>query len=253
MIDYLNYSAEEKGEYKGVKGLFRLEEFEVEAIDILTHKGDGNPLLNPNRSVTPGVYTRLVFISEDGSFNRVIMSDTPAERKDHTDFFNRAKGRVLVGGLGIGLCIEQLIYKRSKSDRPKQLVIIENNPAIIRLMTPYFIEWTEVLVVQADVFKWSPDSCKPSVKYPFDSIWMDIWDEISDRNEAEMTTLARKYTHWKTREGYFGCWARAECKWMRDIRKAAQEKNGKVVKRLMNNKVGKTMMPSVYSNIVIPL
>jgi len=52
--------------------------------------------LAAGRGVTPGNYTCL------RRNNRLVMSDTPAEKRDHFEFIREAHGRVLIARLGLG-------------------------------------------------------------------------------------------------------------------------------------------------------
>ena len=73
---------------EGQRGAYRVERFVV--------TGNEWQGFSP-RTVTAGTYTRLM---RGGT---VVMSDTPAEWRDHSYFVDRAEGRVLVAGLGIGM------------------------------------------------------------------------------------------------------------------------------------------------------
>ncbi len=60
---------------------------------------------NPISLITPGKYVKLIISGE------LVMSDTPYEMNTNQKFINKAHGNVLIGGLGIGLLIKNLIPK----------------------------------------------------------------------------------------------------------------------------------------------
>ena len=90
----------------GKKGRWKVEKFEITESQASLHRiqcwTHGN-----SREVEPGTYTKL---TRDG---HVIMSDTPAEIRDHSYFIHIAKGAVLVSGLGLGIVTEALLQKET--------------------------------------------------------------------------------------------------------------------------------------------
>lgn len=83
---------------------FRLEHFYVSELD--TNRLRLNDLVNDRREYTGlkgGTYVRLCDKRSCG--NKVVMSDTFMERKSNREFYQHAKGDVLVGGLGLGMVL----------------------------------------------------------------------------------------------------------------------------------------------------
>lgn len=143
--------------------------------------------------VKPGEYRRLRFNG------RVIMSTTPAEIAEHSEFIRVARGRVLIAGLGIGMCLSAILKKPEVTE----VVVIEKAEDVIRLVGPTFAGDPRVRIIHADIFTWPPPK---GVRY--DCAWFDIWESISSDNVPEMATLHRRYGR---RAVWKGSWAKIEC------------------------------------------
>ena len=146
--------------------------------------------INAHRSVTdrrvrPGTYTGLYQLPKrnpnDGD---PWMSDTPAEMADHNPFVRRAEGRVLVTGLGLGLCVHNLLLKKSIS----HITVIERDPELCELVGPHYAKDSRFHLVCADAFDW-----KPVKGGHFDFGWHDIWQNICSDNLPQIKTLFKKY------------------------------------------------------------
>ena len=155
---------------EGVSGKVKIERFEVTPEDAMLSKmramfshGDCG------RPVPAGTYTRL---SRD---NELWMSDTPSEMLDHLEFVHRAKGRVLVHGLGIGAVIDPVLRK----PEVEHLTIIEIDPDVISLVAPHYLtRWGDRLeIIEGDAFTWSiPKGAR------WDVVWHDVWPTLSGDN-----------------------------------------------------------------------
>lgn len=178
---------------EGSLGDWSIQRFEV--------KEDSPGRINfnrPSRSIKPGVYTRLRH-KERG----VVMSDTPAERRDHSYFVSRAQGHVLINGLGIGMCLGAVLRKPGVT----KATVVEVDPDVIALVGPHYAYDPRVEIVNASAFDYKPPK---GVRYG--AVWHDIWDEITSENLPEMTRLHRKYGR---RTDWQGSWARYECEMLR--------------------------------------
>lgn len=137
--------------------------------------------LKSSRDILPGEYTRLKF------HDIVVMSDTPAEQKEHDDAVNKAEGNVLVFGLGLGMYVDNILYK----DDVKKVRVVELSRNVITLVAPTLEKrWgTERLsIVPGDAFEYK---LGPGEFYDF--IWCDIWSSISASNLLEMRRLFARY------------------------------------------------------------
>src|SRR3954469_21638435 len=94
---------------EGQCGLWRVERFIVDEKGALTHNliaaRDALMTRRLPRSIIPGEYTRLWCDGE------VIMSDTPAEMREHLPIVRAARGHVLINGLGLGMVVAACLNK----------------------------------------------------------------------------------------------------------------------------------------------
>lgn len=140
------------------------------------------------RHFKPGRYTQLFH------GNRLIMSDTPAERYDHFGFVRAAKGDVLISGLGIGMCVGAVLKKPEVTS----VTVLEIAQDVIDLVAPSYQD-SRVRIIQADALLWTPPRA-----VRFGAVWHDIWPDICRDNLTEMHTLNRRYGR---RADWKGCWS----------------------------------------------
>lgn len=175
----------------GKSGNWKIETFEVfeNSIQYL------RCALQPGcRTAKPGKYKRLLH-------NRnTIMSNTPAELRDHSLFVRKAKGKVLINGLGLGCCLAELLNKPKKIT---SITVIEISKDVINLVAPFFIKSPKIRIIHADAYIWTP----PKNAY-YNTIWHDIWPTICSDNLPQMTKLKQKY---KNLCGWQQCWAEKLC------------------------------------------
>lgn len=129
-----------------------------------------------NRFISAGEYWGLF---RDG---KVIMSNTPAEIQDHMKFIRKASGKVLVGGLGLGMVLKCLLDNKAVT----KVTVVEKSTDVIKLVAPSYTEDPRVEIINADIFEYTPNE-------KYDCAWFDIWDNISGEEYPEMKRLHRKY------------------------------------------------------------
>ena len=114
---------------------------------------------------------------------RVWMSDTPMEQNTNRYFIQQAHGKILIAGLGIGMCVHALL------DKPEvtEIVVLEYEQDIINLIAPY-CKHPKVKIIFADAKEWFK-SCKEK----FNCVWLDIWSDISGDNYEEIKSLEKVY------------------------------------------------------------
>lgn len=200
----------------GRVGDHEIEHFEVSEtqamIHNLRHRNDG-------RGIEAGTYTRLVRYTEpqaypldEGKFDNgkgravVVMSDTPAELRDHLEPVRHAKGNVLINGLGLGCVLQGCMAK----PEVEHVTVVDISEEVIALSHDYFKELygDRLDIVQASAFEY-----KAPVGSRFGMVWHDIWDYIGDENLPEMYRLHRKYG---SRCDWQGSWVRDQCEKLRD-------------------------------------
>lgn len=183
---------------QGASGPWRVEAFSVSAQESEMTLARAKIQGAINEFVPAGNYTRLM------RGDIVVMSNTPMEIRTNRAFIRRAKGKVLINGLGLGMVLGAILNK----PEIESVTVVEYSEDVIKLVGPSFRDDSRVRVVHACAFEYQPEQGAF-----FDAVWHDIWDEISEKNLPEMHKLHRKYgkrTNWQ------GSWARAECEMMRD-------------------------------------
>lgn len=150
--------------------------------------------IKSGRYVPMGTYTRLLHDRRG-----VVMSDTPDEIRDHLTAVIKARGHVLLNGLGLGMVLGAVL-RRPEVER---VTAIEIDPDVIALVGPTYANG-RVEIIQADAYAYQPPR---GVRYGM--VWHDIWDSICADNLIGMSKLKRKYGH---RADWQGCWAEYQCR-----------------------------------------
>lgn len=172
-------------------GGYRLEYFEIKP-------GDWGAIL---RGIAPGKYVCLTHRGE------VIMSDTDMEKRTNAEFVHRAHGKVLIGGLGIGLI---LLPAQQKSEVEK-IVVLEKNQEVIDLVKDQLPLNEKVEIIKADVCDYVPTE-------KFNTIYLDIWDFINTNvYEESMKPLLARYRKYLIPKAddpdrYIDCWCKHQAK-----------------------------------------
>lgn len=163
-----------------------------------------NPLFGGDgRYIQAGSYMKLVRHNPDDINKRpvIVMSDTPAERKDHVEPVIHGQGHCLVLGLGIGMVTRALLEK----PEVERVTVVERSDEVLDLVASTYLEkyGDRLEIVQADALEWKPQSGTR-----FGVVWCDIWDTIDPDNWPEYVKLTRRY---QNRSDWRGCWAKARC------------------------------------------
>lgn len=143
-----------------------------------------------------------MFIVRDGNYVRlkvngeIMMSDTGMERISNKQFIKKATGRVLIAGLGIGLIINNIL----RNDSITEIVVIEKHQDVIDLVSPKFND-SRLKIICADIFEW-----EPSKGEKFDTIYFDVWPQITTDNLTEITILHDRFKHFKAKNGWMNSW-----------------------------------------------
>ncbi len=147
-----------------------------------------------------GNYVKLV----DKKSHEIVMSDTAMERQTNSEFLRKANGHVLIGGLGIGM----ILLAAQEKPEIQTITILEKYSEVIELLLPSLPINNKVNIINVDVFNW-----KPPQKY--DTIYMDIWNNITSDRWPEHTKLARKYGRYLNRDNpkcWYGSWRKSDFK-----------------------------------------
>lgn len=136
----------------------------------------------------------------------LVMSDTRDELRDHYTAIYRAKGRVLINGLGLGCYLAVVLSKPEVT----HVDVVELNPDVLALVAPHFTKDERVVFHQADAYvqarKWPPGT-------RWDCVWHDIWPtKCSDDLEGH-ARLRRSYAR---RAEWQGSWAHETLVYLRE-------------------------------------
>ncbi len=145
---------------------------------------------NGHRGISTGTYTKMLIRG------RLVMSDTPAEKRDHWGPVHHAQGHCLILGLGLGMVVNAIALKPEVT----KVTVIEISPDVVALVAPSL--HPKINVVVADALEW-----KPPKGESYGVVWADIWSDLCTDNRPEMTKLKRRYSR---RSDWVGCWADAE-------------------------------------------
>ncbi len=148
-----------------------------------------------HRQIDPGTYTRL-YHKRFG----IVMSDTPAEIRDHHSIIYQAKGDVLINGLGLGMILAACLEKQEVS----HVTVIEILEDLIQLVLPHYesLYNGRFSVIQADALEYVPEKGKR-----FNVVWHDIWNDINYDNWEQYKLLHRRYGR---RCDWQGSWCKRE-------------------------------------------
>jgi hypothetical protein len=169
---------------EGKKGPWTVSKFTVEKNGLTNLR-----LWRDGRGCLPGTYTRL-------SHERrgIIMSDTTAEQNDHRPFIYMARGRCLINGLGIGMCLGAALAK----PQVEFVTVIELDQDVIDLVWPTY-QGQRCEIIHSSAFDFKPPK---TVRYG--AVWHDIWDTICEDNIPEMIRLHRKFGRFADWQGSWG-------------------------------------------------
>jgi hypothetical protein len=132
--------------------------------------------LHIDELMAPGRFAKLVI------GNTVMMSDTIMERRTNTMAVLRSHGHVLIAGLGMGMLLWPILARKSVLS----LTVVEKDPEVFDLILPYVPDDLRLSVEEGDIFTY-----KPTRKY--NTIYFDIWADISTNNLGQMTKLRSRY------------------------------------------------------------
>lgn len=152
----------------------------------------------------PGTYVQLVRNpgERDGA---IVMSDTPMERRTNRRILELAKGEVLIAGLGIGMILYPILQK-PEVDR---VTVVEIERDVTSMMYKTVVQWAKdagkgLRIINDDIELFDHQEKK------YDTIYFDIWDEISGDNWKQMKRLTKRFKYRRKPGGWMGAWRKAE-------------------------------------------
>lgn len=207
----------------GVRGVVDLFPKPIEKgsakVDTYTFQASKNPIYNLRAMRDGSPYMRMV----DGNYARLyvggslVMSDTRMERVTNFEVIDKANGRVLIGGLGLGLLLRNMLEK----DEVTEIVVVELSQDVIDIVAPVYTD-PRVKILQGDIDEWRPDKDEK-----FDTIYFDIWNSLSEDNLEHMYRLERAFRKYlnKDNPNRFSCsWSKKEMQSQRRRDRAEQRR-----------------------------
>jgi hypothetical protein len=125
----------------------------------------------------------------------VWMTDLPIEQRQHDDALIGYKGRILVGGLGLGYAVTSLAGK-AHVDR---IVVVERSKHIAKLVWPHTKHSDKGELVVADLFHYLRDTTEK-----FDRAFFDIWQGDGESTFHQVVVPLRRLAVGKVRR--VDCW-----------------------------------------------
>ena len=155
---------------EGSAGLWYIRRDTFEKKMLVTHCGKV-------KGIEPGTYTRLHCYTDSTLHNQgeCVMTDDPQELVTHLDFMLRAKGDVLIVGLGLGCVIRGCLA----NPNVRSVTCIEKSRDVLKLVQPHMPK-DRLTIIHADALVWCEQT---DLKY--DCAWTDIWTD-TDRGEDHL-------------------------------------------------------------------
>ncbi|MGK6862809.1 hypothetical protein ACKU0O_022705 [Enterobacter hormaechei] len=162
----------------GTSGTWKLDTFEITADKAMSLALRAEYTGNTDEFIPPGRYRRL------SNGWDVVMSNTPMEIRTCQDFLERATGRVLINGLGLGMVLHAILQKEDVT----HVTVIEKEQDVINLVAASFANDPRVEIIHADAMMYCPPA---GVTY--NACWHDIWPDFATANLSQMDKLEIKY------------------------------------------------------------
>lgn len=162
MINKILKAASAKDIPEGDSGLWFIRKRTIEKDTMSTHRD--KYIMCPK-----GTYTYLYRITmekmHNGAPGEIVMEDTPLELKTHFEFILKAKGNILISGLGLGCVVRGLLIKSDV----EHIICIEDSQDVLNLVAPYMPK-ERLTIIHADALEWTKKN-----KDRFDFAYHDLW------------------------------------------------------------------------------
>lgn len=146
------------------------------------------------------IATEAVVVHELREHDNVWMTDLPIEQAQIDPMLDPMRGRVLVGGLGLGYAAQVLARKPAV----REIVVIEKSTEVIELVARH-IKGTgrrKVRTIEADLHKWLTQNQHEQ----FDWAFYDIWAPDGERTFFEHVVPLRQKTGQICDPEHVRCW-----------------------------------------------
>ncbi len=143
-------------------------------------------------------FTNVTFLSRftDSTIHRehgeTVMEDSLRELRRHLPIWLRAKGRVLVTGLGLGCVVRGLLA----SPRVEHVTVVEIDRQILRIIGAEFEDNSRVRLIHGDALE-------IDLKEEFDYAWHDLWTDGETHLQVLHMQLLKRFME---QVDYQGAW-----------------------------------------------
>lgn len=162
MVEIHPESVSESGKYEITYGEGR----ELDAL---------SKLMNPEYA---GQLDQTICVLRDMEKREIVMSDSWMEQETNIGMVRQAKGHVLIAGLGMGM----IVLAMQELEEVESITVVEIDQEIIDFITPNLDLYDKVKIVCSDIHDFVPDR-------QYDTVYCDIWNDISGANFEEMEEL----------------------------------------------------------------
>lgn len=134
---------------------------------------------------------------------RAWMTDTLIERSMMLLAAREAKGKVLVGGLGLGIYPQIALYIK----RPiSSITIVEASADVIELVEPGVLKFAESYKVPIKIVNDTIENFMQQTENRYDTVYMDTWGDLHYKFLAYINYLVSLATKIATPQGKIQCW-----------------------------------------------
>lgn len=153
-----------------------------------------------DRMDAPGSYTFLYRYTDSTMLRggESVMSDNRLELAKHLDFVMRARGRVLVTGLGLG-CVLRGLMARAQVE---SIDLVERDRDVIALVWPHIPKDPRVTLHCAEAVDW----VKRHRDRRWDAAWHDLWTDTDSGEPSLPIVHQRLMLALRRRVGWQGAW-----------------------------------------------
>jgi hypothetical protein len=131
------------------------------------------------------------------------MADTLVERSMMLLAAREAKGKVLVGGLGLGIYPQMTVLLK----RPlTSITIVEMHPDVIRLVEPCVMKFAQSHGVPVRIIQDSIENFMQNTDERFDTVYLDTWGDLHYKFLGYINYLIDLASKIATPEGKIQCW-----------------------------------------------
>jgi len=146
---------------------------------------------------------KLRLSDPDDEMAGTLMSTMPQELEQHERQLKRAKGHVLIGGLGLGVAVGIL----ARNPKVTDITVIEKSADVIAMVEPFLPRLKNFhppIVLQRDLFRHLKMVKKRGMKYDF--AFYDIWSPTGQRIFSKFTLPLRKLSIGIVDQKNIECW-----------------------------------------------